>query len=81
MNTIKGIDTAGHWDAGEAGCGRLVLGVKREFERLQSGEALSITARDSAAHIDLAHWCHMTGHELLSADHPNFVLRRKRRRG
>lgn len=69
--------TAKCWDAGAAGCGKLILGLKRQVETMCADEILSVTALDPAAHIDLDHWCHMTGHALVTANHPNYVLRIK----
>ena len=69
--------TTRHWDAGDAGCGRLIMGLKHEVDHLRAGETLSVIARDPAAHMDLDYWCHLTGHALVSANHPNYVLRKK----
>ena len=65
------------WDAGDAGCSRLIIGVRREIERLAPGQALEVTARDAAARLDLGVWCGMTGHRLEAESHPIYVIRRK----
>ena len=65
------------WDAGEMGCGQLVFELSRRVGPLQPGETLEIVARDPGARTDLPAWCRMTGHTLVSADHPVYVLRRK----
>jgi TusA-related sulfurtransferase len=67
---------ARHWDAGEAGCGALILGLKREIDRIDSGELLQVTATDPAAIIDLAAWCEMTGNTLVTEYAPIYVVRR-----
>lgn len=77
MMEVERLDFARHWHAGEAGCGALVMGLKRQIERIGPGELLKVTALDAAAPIDIAAWCDMTGHNLASAAHPDYVLQRK----
>ena len=77
MNGDNAIDIAKHWDAGEAGCGALIMGLKRAIEQIRGGELLQVTARDSAAPIDLVAWCLMTGNALVSEDHPIYVLQKR----
>lgn len=68
------------WHAGEAGCGALIMGLKRQIDRIEPGERLQVTALDAAAPIDIAVWCQMTGHGLVAECHPTYVLERKIRR-
>lgn len=70
-------DFAKSWDAGETGCGQLIVGLKRQLEQVPAGGLLRVTALDAGASADLPAWCRMTGHALVSADHPVYVLRRK----
>ena len=77
MTAGDAFDIASHWEAGEAGCGALILGLKREMERIEAGTQLHVTALDAAASIDLPAWCHMTGHTLVSANHPTYVLKKR----
>ena len=65
------------WDAGELGCGLLILELRDRLDRLQPGETLEAVVRDSGAPEDLPAWCRMTGHTLVSAEHPVYVIRRK----
>lgn len=65
------------WDAGEAGCGRLILGLQSHVRELAPGETLEVIARDAAAWIDLPAWCRMTGHALITEAHPVYVIRKK----
>ena len=75
--TLKTISTArARWDAGETGCGQLIVGIRRAVERLAPGEVLEVVARDPSAAIDIGVWCGMTGHRLVSAVHPIYVLQR-----
>jgi tRNA 2-thiouridine synthesizing protein A len=59
------------------GCGQLVFELRSRVNRLQPGSRLEIVARDPGAPLDLPAWCRMTGHELVSADHPVYVIQRK----
>ena len=64
------------WDAGESGCGQLIVGLRRQLELLHSGASLEVTARDAGAPTDLPAWCRMTGHTLVSAMHPVYVIQK-----
>jgi len=65
------------WDAGELGCGRLLFELYLRLDRLQPGEEIEIVARDPGAPADLPAWCRTTGHTLVSANHPVYVIRRE----
>ncbi|MGD8339523.1 MAG: sulfurtransferase TusA family protein [Gammaproteobacteria bacterium] len=75
MARRESIRATTRWDAGDAGCSRLIVGVRRELERLAPGHVLEVTARDSGAKLDLFVWCRMTGHSLESEAHPIYVIR------
>ena len=65
------------WDAGETGCGQLVVELHQRMSRMRPGDRLEIIARDMGAPVDLPAWCRMTGHTLVSAEHPVYVIERK----
>jgi len=65
------------WDAGELGCAQLIFALQRRLDVVAPGETLEVVARDPGAPIDLPAWCRMTGHTLVSAEHPTYVIRRK----
>jgi tRNA 2-thiouridine synthesizing protein A len=65
------------WDAGEMGCGRLVLELHARMSRLKPRERMEVLARDPGAPTDLPAWCRMTGHTLVSADPPVYVIERR----
>ena len=67
------------WDAGDMGCGDLVLELRARVEVLGPGRVLRLTARDPGAPADIPAWCRMTGHALVSAQHPIYLIRRKER--
>ncbi|MBI2922170.1 MAG: sulfurtransferase TusA family protein [Planctomycetes bacterium] len=65
------------WDAGELGCGDLVLELRGRVMGLRPGQVLRINARDPGAPEDLPSWCRLTGHALVAAKHPLYWIRRK----
>ena len=64
------------WDAGETGCGQLIVGLRRQLEPLDIGASLEIIARDAGAPVDLPAWCRMTGYTLVFAAHPVYVIQK-----
>ena len=67
---------ARRWDAGESGCGALIIGLKREIQRIQAAELLQVTAPNAGA-ADLLAWCRLTGHTLIASEHPTYVLSKR----
>jgi tRNA 2-thiouridine synthesizing protein A len=65
-----------HWDAGDTGCGTLVVELRRRMDELATGEAIEVIARDAGAPVDLPAWCRMTGNTMVSAQHPVYVIRK-----
>jgi tRNA 2-thiouridine synthesizing protein A len=49
------------------------------MEAMLPGQVLRLIARDSGAPEDLPAWCRLTGHTLLSATPPAYIIRRKER--
>jgi tRNA 2-thiouridine synthesizing protein A len=71
---VKPSDT---WDAGDMGCGELVLALRGRMNALPPGAVLQITATDPAAPEDLPAWCRLTGHRLVRMNHPEYYIRRR----
>jgi tRNA 2-thiouridine synthesizing protein A len=69
--------TEQEWDAGDMGCGELVMALRLRMKNLPAGGVIRVTATDPAAPEDLPAWCRLTGHTLVSAGHPAYVIRRK----
>lgn len=69
---------AATYDAGDLGCGDLVLELREALRALPPGAVLRVVARDPAAPVDLPAWCGLVGHTLLSSDHPHYLIQRKR---
>jgi tRNA 2-thiouridine synthesizing protein A len=66
-----------HWDAGDLGCGDLVMQLRIRLKKLAPGNVIHVTATDPAAPEDIPAWCRMTGQTLLCVNHPNYSIRRK----
>ena len=67
------------WDAGDLGCGDLVLQLMLRMNAMPTGHVLRLVALDPGAPADLPAWCRMTGHTLLEAQHPVYLIRAKAR--
>ena len=65
------------WDAGDLGCGELVLELRMRLHAMRPGQVLRLTARDPGAPLDLPAWCRMTGHTLVSHEHPVYLIKRR----
>jgi len=65
------------WEAGELGCGQLVFELRRQLDGVEPGAHLEVITHAPGAPVDLPAWCRMTGHRLVSAEHPVYVIRRK----
>jgi tRNA 2-thiouridine synthesizing protein A len=67
------------WDAGDLGCGELVLQLRFRMEGLEPGAVLRLVALDAGARADVPAWCRLTGHALMAAEHPVYFIRKKER--
>lgn len=67
------------WDAGDLGCGELVMELMLRLRTLNSGEVLRLTAHDPGAPADIPAWCNMTGNVLCHVEPANhlFFIQRK----
>jgi tRNA 2-thiouridine synthesizing protein A len=68
---------AGRWDAGDLGCGDLVLELRTRLQALRPGQLFELLARDPGAPADLPAWCGLTGHALVAATPPRYLIRRR----
>ena len=68
-------------DASDSGCTELIMMIFQTMKTLNPGETLEVLSNDEAADLDIAAWCHMTGHTILashSKSDPKRILIRKR---
>ena len=63
------VDADAEWNAGELGCGELVLDLRNRL-RAMPGGVIRVIALDPGAPKDLPAWCRLTRNELLRHD-PN----------
>jgi tRNA 2-thiouridine synthesizing protein A len=68
---------AEEWNAGEMGCGELLIELAMRIKKLAPGELFGLTALDPGAVEDIPSWCSLTAHSLVSAKHPVYVIRRR----
>ena len=68
---------AAEWDAGDAGCGEIVMKLRAILQPLAPGQILKLIARDAGAPEDLPAWCRMTGHTLVVSQHPEYWIQRR----
>ena len=66
-----------YWNAGDAGCGSLILGLKRQINAIPPGGLLEVTAESRGAAIDIPAWCRLARLELVDARHPVYVLKKQ----
>lgn len=71
------LEADAEWDAGDLACGELVLELRSRLATLPPGGALRLIALDAGAPADIPAWCRMTGHTLVSQQHPVYLIRRK----
>jgi tRNA 2-thiouridine synthesizing protein A len=69
---------AAEWDAGDMGCGELVMALRGRLNAIQPGEWLKVIALDPAAPEDIPAWCRLTGNRLAWFQHPAYHIERKR---
>ncbi|MDR7302904.1 sulfurtransferase TusA family protein [Haloactinomyces albus] len=62
------------WDAGRMGCGELIVGLKQRLATLPPGSSLELLAEDPGVSEDLPAWCRLTGHRLVEAHPPRYVI-------
>jgi len=65
------------WDAGNMGCGELVMALRLRLQVMKPRQILKLTATDNGAPEDLPAWCRLAGHELMSSRPPEYWIKRK----
>lgn len=58
----------------DLGCGELSLDLKIHFKSLPPAARVLIISGDPGAPIDIPAWCRLTGHTLLEAKPPYFLI-------
>jgi tRNA 2-thiouridine synthesizing protein A len=65
------------WDAGDMGCGELVFLLAMRVRALGAGKLILLVATDLGAPHDIPAWCRLTGHALVAAHPPRYLIRSK----
>ncbi|THH38692.1 sulfurtransferase TusA family protein [Aliishimia ponticola] len=68
-------------DATGLKCPLPVLKARKRLQPLASGDSLTVLTDDPAAIIDIPHFCHEAGHELVEAASTDTVARWVIRKG
>ena len=58
-------------------CPRPIIERARRITTLAPGDRIVILADDPAAGPDLAAWCRMRGHTLITSEPPRFVVEKQ----
>jgi tRNA 2-thiouridine synthesizing protein A len=56
------------WNAGDLGCGELVIELRFRLRAMRPGEVIRVHATDLGAPADLPAWCRMTKNALVKHD-------------
>ena len=71
-------DAAAFYDAGDKGCAAGPLNdIADLMSGLLPGQTLEIRATDPSVTVDLAAWCRLTGHTLVTQQEDRYLLRHK----
>lgn len=65
------------WDAGDMGCGDLVLELRMRLRGMSAGQVLRLRATDLGAPEDIPAWCGMTGNKLIKQQDNQYWIQRK----
>jgi tRNA 2-thiouridine synthesizing protein A len=76
-NKMNAENAETYWDAGEMGCGELVIKLLVKFRTLAAGTIFHLRASDTGAVQDIPAWCSMTGNQLVRAAHPDYWIERR----
>jgi tRNA 2-thiouridine synthesizing protein A len=72
-----------HWDFDEVydavdrGCGDFIIDLRAVMRELAPGATLMVASRDAGAPVEIPAWCRLTGHALLDARPPFYLLRKR----
>ena len=69
------------FDGGETGCGEVLLDLRIFLRPLAPGTRVAILARDEGSPVEIPAWCRVTGHRLLEAKYPYYLVAVREDRG
>ncbi len=65
------------WDAGDMGCGDLVLELRARLNEMSARQVLRLRATDLGAPQDIPAWCGMTGNKLIRQQSDQYWIQLK----
>ncbi len=68
---------AAQWDAGQTGCGEVLIQLRLRFRPLQTGQLFRLISHDIAAPLEIPAWCRVTGRRLVHGEHPEYWIEQK----
>lgn len=71
---VSDLNVVDEWDAGDMGCGEILILLRSRMRDFGPGDVLKLTTRDVGAPEDLPAWCRLTGRRLVRADHPDYWI-------
>lgn len=74
MSPIDNLKVVDEWDAGDMGCGEILILLRSRMRDFEVGDVLKLTTRDLGAPEDLPAWCRLTGRRLAHANHPDYWI-------
>ena len=72
-----------HWefdevyDSVDRGCGDFIMDLREVMRDLAPGATLMVRSADAGAPIEVPAWCRLTGHVLVEAEPPFFLIRKR----
>ncbi|MEN8005748.1 MAG: sulfurtransferase TusA family protein [Candidatus Krumholzibacteriota bacterium] len=69
-----------HWnfdeiyDSADRGCGDFIIDLREVMTDLEPGATLMVASRDAGAPVEIPAWCRLTGHKLIAAEPPFYLL-------
>ena len=62
------------FDGKDTGCGEILIDLRMHFRAQPPGSHVLIIAHDAGAPIEMPAWCRLTGHRLIEARHPYYLV-------
>ena len=72
-----------HWefeevyDSVDLGCGDFLMDLREVMAGLAPNTPLLLASRDAGAPVEIPAWCRLTGHVLVEAAPPFFLIRKR----
>ncbi len=68
------------YDAVDRGCGDFIMDLRQVMADLPAGCQLMVASRDAGAPVEVPAWCRVTGHTLVDARPPFYLIRKRETR-